>query len=450
MTALSLASRLLVMALMLLANAFFAAAEVSLVSARRSRLHVLAAQNDRGALAALTLLADRERLLTVTQVGITLASLSLGWAGAELVFALLLNLVSPIEASPLGSPATAWVLRVLSLIGTFGLLTLAHVVLGGVVPRTFGAGQSDRVAVLLAPGLLLFSRLAEPLLRLAEVGKRRLSRPLQNPPADTAADDALEEVRFLVSAGISETRIPEVERAAIQHLLDLNEYVTREIMVPRTAMVSLPVTAPLEDVLGVVLEHQFSRYPVYEGSVERIIGILHVKDLLGTWEARRYANAKRRPPPPFRLAALLRKPMVVPETKPVGQLLGGLRDSHTQMALVVDEFGTISGIVTLEDAMEQVFGEIEDEHDERRLPPTVSGPLELEGSTLIRDLELRYGLTLPSEAGFETLAGFLLYRLGRIPQPGEVVVHGERRFTVLQMERNRIALVRVERVQTAA
>jgi CBS domain containing-hemolysin-like protein len=185
---------------------------------------------------------------------------------------------------------------------------------------------------------------------------------------------------------------------------------------------------------------------VYDRDPENIDGIVYAKDLLEMWQLRRVSRDQRRPTPPFDLRRYVRKPLVVPETKPIPQLIDEFRRSHSHMALAVDEFGTVVGLVTLEDAIEQVFGEIEDEHDLRLPPlPVVWDVLELEGTTPIRDLETMYGIELPAQAGFETLAGFLLYRLGAIPSPGDTVEHEGRRFIVEEMHRNRVTRVRIEK-----
>jgi CBS domain containing-hemolysin-like protein len=223
-------------------------------------------------------------------------------------------------------------------------------------------------------------------------------------------------------------------------------------MTPRHSIVSLPVDASLEQVLSVMTEHKFARIPVYEDRPEQITGIVNYKDLMRVWDERRFAHDRHRATRPFRLRRFLRKPLVVPETKPVNQLMAEFREHHTHMALVVDEFGTVTGLVTLADVLEQIFGEVSDEHDEVR-PPAPGDQekiINLEGSTTIRDLEMRYKVVLPGEAGFETLAGFLLFQFGYLPKVNESIEYGGRRFTITQMERNRIASVAIERLEPKA
>ena len=208
---------------------------------------------------------------------------------------------------------------------------------------------------------------------------------------------------------------------------------------------------PIDQVLRHMRENQYSRLPVYQGDPEHIIGYVHYKDMIRIWEERRIAIERKRVLRPFRLSSVLRKPLVVPETKPLNDLIDEFRTTHKHMAMVVDEFGTIVGLVTLEDALEQIFGEIGDEHDVKRPRQAAEAQvLEVEGSTTIRDLDMKYGLELPGDAGFETLAGFLLFQLGYIPKQGETVEYAGRRFTIREMDHNRIARVAIERIPVAA
>ena len=190
---------------------------------------------------------------------------------------------------------------------------------------------------------------------------------------------------------------------------------------------------------------------MYEDKPEHVIGTIHYKDLMRAWEQRKMAGGPSRAAPPFRLRPLPAEPLMVPETKPLNQLVDEFRAAHAHMALVVDEFGTFTGLVTLEDVLEQIFGPIGDEHDERRRLPKAGEPvIEVDGSTTIRELGSEYGVELPGDAGFETLAGFLLFRLGYIPARGDTVTFGPRTFIVQEMDRNRIARVRIVMARAAA
>ena len=194
------------------------------------------------------------------------------------------------------------------------------------------------------------------------------------------------------------------------------------------------------------MSSQHSRLPVWEGQREQIVGIVFFKDMLRVWQDRRTARRQGRPQTMFHLQRVMRKPLIVPETKPAPQMLDEFRLGHTHMAMVVDEFGTVTGILTVEDILEQIVGEIQDEFDEKLMvPDETSALVDVDGAMTIVDLEASYGVELPANAGFETLAGYILYRLGHVPKVGEAVAFEDRVFTIVSMERNRIAQVRVEK-----
>jgi CBS domain containing-hemolysin-like protein len=434
-------SRFLISVIIVLVNAFFAASEVALVSSRLSRLKELAEGGNVGAQAAISLLSNSERLLSVVQVGVTLASLALGVAAEKPLEEWLIR-----SLSPLGVYLPSGVVTGFSVVMSYLIMTFFHVVIGEVVPKNVAIEKSERLAVVVSPVLLVFYRGAEPFVLILERSASFVSKVL-GLRGQQAGGHSVEELKFILSSSLREGVIEGFSGTSIQRLMELQEYLTREIMVPRNEVVSVPVASSLDQLLRIANEHQYSRLPVYEGGPEHLVGYVHTKDLLRVWEDRRIATAKRRSVRPFELRHFLRTLPVVPESKPVVQLLDEFRQSHAHMAMVVDEFGTTVGIVTLEDLVEQVFGEIEDEHDVRR--PKVSraaSVLFVEGTIPIRDLEVQYGINLPAEGGYETLAGFLLYRLGYIPNPGDEVEQEGRRYVIEEMDRNRIARVRVERI----
>ena len=233
--------------------------------------------------------------------------------------------------------------------------------------------------MLVAPVLLVFYRVSEPFVFMIERTSSMISKLMGLRGETHGGGHSAEELKFIVSTSRDQGHLHHFEEDAIQHLLDLQNYSAREIMVPRNDIVSVSVDAPLDQVLRLLIDHQYSRLPVYERKPENIIGVVHYKDLTRVWEERRQATERRRPVMPFRLRRLIRKPMVVPETKPLNQLVDEFRQNRNHMAIVVDEFGTIVGMVTLEDVLEQVFGEIGDEHDEsREAPSTEAKMLDLE------------------------------------------------------------------------
>ncbi|HVO98815.1 MAG TPA: hemolysin family protein [Bryobacteraceae bacterium] len=431
--------RLILLAAIVALNGFFAAAEVSLLSVRRSRLKELADQGNAGARAALDLLANPSRLLSATQVGVTLASLGLGWAGEDTVYQILLRILYPLI-----NPSTTQWLHWLSFALAFLSISLVHVVIGEVVPKNLAIERADRLALLMAPALLAFLRLSAPFVFIVERVSSALSKAMGLKGGHAGGGHSPEELKFIVESSRIEGHLEGFEEDVIQKVLELRDVNARQIMTPRIDIISVSVDTSLDELLRVTLEHKFSRLPVYDGKPEHIIGVVHYKDLVRAWQERKSAADRRIPPRPFRLRRYLRDVLVVPETKPLPQLVDEFRRKHAHLAMVVDEFGTITGLVTLEDVLEQIFGEIGDEHDVRRPLPIAGAPVvEVDGSTSIRDLGSQYEIELPGDAGFETLAGFLLFRLGYIPSPGESVTYGTRTFIVEEMDRNRIAKVKI-------
>jgi len=438
--------RLILVALLIGLNGFFAAAEVALLTVRGSRLRQLGEEGQSGAQTALNLLASPARLLSVTQVGVTLSSLGLGWAGEETLFRIIQSLIHPSW-----NPLAMNIVHGASLLLAFLAISYLHVVVGEVVPKNLAIATADRLAVTVAPALLIFYRISLPFVLVIEKSSGALTTMLRLGGHHRAGGHSAEELKLIVTSSRGLGYLPEAQEDMIHRVLDLSEIFVREIMVPRNDIISVSAEATLDQVLHTMIEHQHSRLPVYEEKPEQIIGLLHYKDLLPVWEERREAIRVGRPSRAFRIRRLLRKHLVVPETKPVGQLLAEFQQGHSHMAMVVDEFGTIVGLVTVEDVLEQIVGPIQDEYDEKteaQAGPSEAGEVELDGATRIRDLETEHGIEIPAEAGFETLAGFLLYRLGYIPHAGEHVEFGGRRYTVLDMDRNRIARVRIERVDT--
>ena len=261
----------------------------------------------------------------------------------------------------------------------FLLISYAHIVFGEVVPKNLAIENADRLAVLVAPALLVFSRLSAPFIFFAEASAAAISRWIGLRGGHGGGGHSAEELKFIVSSSRREGHLHRFEEDAIQALLELSNYYAREIMVPRNAIVSVSVDASLDQVLRRMREHEYSRLPVYEGDPEHIIGYVHYKDMMRIWEERRIASAKKRVA--ASLSSLAR----------AAQAAGGAGNQAAErsdrrisrhphhMAIVVDEFGTIAGLVTLEDALEQIFGEIGDEHDVKRPRPATEAPADRGG-----------------------------------------------------------------------
>lgn len=436
--------RLMLMFIIIGVNGFFAAAETALVSVRPSRLRQMADQGVVGAHAAMSLLANPERLLSVSQVGLTLASLALGWLGEATLDGMFMTLFSAVR-----TPATEAVIRIVSLVCAFAIMTFTHVVFGEVVPKNVAIDKSDRLAVIVAPVLLVFYKLVEPFVWVIERASGIFSRLIGVHGHQHGAHSP-EELKFVVAASHSAGQLTEFEREAISRIIDLQEFSVRQVMVPRSQMVTVEIDADIDEVLQLMSGSRYSRLPVCQKSLENPIGFVHVKDVLDFWAQRRQSNYRRRAVEPFKLSRIVRKAPIVPESRALHLVLDDLREKHAHVALVVDEFGTVSGLVSIEDVFEQIFGEIEDEFDLQTAQPAMEddGGFEIDGTISLRDLETQYGVLLPPGDSYETVAGYLLFRLGRIPATGDSVEYDERRFTVTQMDFNRVARIQIDRLGT--
>lgn len=435
--------RLLFLAFILAVNGFFAASEVALLSVRESRLRHLAEEGVAGARVALALLAQPEKLLSVTQIGVTLASLGLGWAGEDTLFDIAIGLFHPVL-----TPGREVYLRAAAFVLAFLVMTFCHVVIGEVVPKNLAIDKADRLAVVVAPVLMLFYRVTSVFVSVVEGSSRAIARLFGVRASHRGGGHSAEELKLVVSSSRFAGNLPKSQEAMILRVLDLDGLSVREIMQPRRDIMSVPSTATLDDVLKAMVESGHSRLPVWLDKPEQMVGAVYFKDMLRVWHERRVGLRMGRPAPLFSLQQIMRKPLIVPETKPLPQMLEEFRLRHAHLALVVDEFGTVTGLLTVEDVLEQIVGEIGDEFDEM-LPPQLrveTDQVELDGSLSIRDFASVYGVELPVDAGFETIAGYILSRLGYIPKAGEFIDFEGRRYTVTRMERNRIAGVRVERL----
>jgi CBS domain containing-hemolysin-like protein len=438
----SFSFRLLLLPVLLGINSFFAAAEVALVSVRQTRMRQLAEAGDERAKAVLDLRENSDRLLSAVQLGVTLASLGLGWAGEDTVYRLI-TLVLP---QP-GFAHAAEAMHLLAFAIAFGIITFLHMVVGEVVPKNLALERTERLALAVAPALEWFARATHFFVRVVENAATLLSRALGLRGAPAVSSHSGDELKLIVTASRRGGDLGAAQEDLLHNVIDFQDLTVRQVMVPRNEMVSLPVEAGLERVVRLLVEHGYSRVPVYEGSPEHIIGILYAKDLWPLWQEQQRSLLAGRPLRPFRLAAMIHPHRVVPETKPLHQMLAEFQQQRYHMAMVVDEFGTIVGLLTVEDVLEQIVGEIRDEHDlpEPAREASEAAVMELDGITNVRDLANLYGIELPYDAGFETLAGFLLHKLGTIPQGGEEVEHEGCRFKVLEMAGHRIARVRIER-----
>ena len=432
---------MVVLALLLGINAFFSAAEVALVSVRETRIRELAEGGSRAARMVLKLLAAPDRMLSATQLGVTLASLGLGWAGESTVF----RVLEPVTSSLLVGRAAEFA-HVISFGVAFTLITFLHMAVGEVLPKNLALERAERLALSVAPPLQLFSQATSLFVTLVERTARLLSRMLGLKLTVSPSVHTAQELKLIVSLSQRQGKEAELREAMLHRAIDFHDVTVREVMVPRQEMVALPIDGTLDQVIDCVVRSQHSRIPVYDESPEHVVGVVYAKEIWSFVQQTRRWQMLDRPHPPFLLRAFTHNVSFVPETKFLYELLDEFQRRRFHMAMVVDEFGTLSGLVTVEDALEQIVGEIRDEH-ERVKPEELqigASVVEIDGNTNILDLDNQYGVELPYDAGFETLAGFLLSKLGYVPKGGESVTYDGRVFTVLEMEHNRISKVRIE------
>jgi CBS domain containing-hemolysin-like protein len=468
--------------LLILANAFFVAAEFALVSLRDTRIEQMLAADVPGARAVRRLQRDLDDFLPAVQLGVTLCSLALGWIGEPLAASTLMGWIS---ALPFAQAHALLYAHIIAVTLGFAFITYFHVVVGELVPKSLALRRAEALAVTVAPPMLFFMTVARPAVRLLKNSAAVILRGFDIPLTERAQVHSPEELKLIATAARRLGLLPPFQETLIHRALELEDVPVREIMTPRQKIFSLPSNLAVEAATAQVIEHTRSRVPVYDETrgPEHIVGVVYSKDLarlmfarqvsitkspgnpksmgahgpspLGTGES---LNLNTIQTPPDRhgldnltLRQIMRDILVVPETKSVLDLLRDLQQRRRQIAIVVDEYGSTVGLVTTEDAIEQLTGELEDEFDIAALPvlPTTGGAVLMDGSLNLRDLETQMQWDLPRDGGVETLAGFVLTRLGHIPKIGESITYDDRRLTVVEMDNRRIAKIRVEPAEQA-
>ena len=453
--------------MLILANAFFVAAEFAMVSTRDTRIEQLLAAKVPGARAVRRLQHNLEDFLPAVQLGVTLCSLAIGWMGEPLAANIVLSWIDLLPHPPVHAQAFAHAAALVAVILGFCFITYFEVTIGELVPKSLALRRAEALAVAVAPPMLIFMRMARPAVRVLKGSAALILRGFDIPMSERAAVHSPEELKLITTAARRLGILPRFQEMLIHRAIELDDVPVREIMTPRQRIFSLPSNMPVEEASAQVIEHMNSRVPVYDETKgpEHIIGVVYSKDLSRLM----FFRPKTQPRPaqggagesptarpagpqmglPFmelRLRQVMREVLVVPETKSALALLREFQKRRRQMAIVVDEYGSTVGLVTAEDAIEQLTGELEDEFDDPARPvlANAQGTLVLEGSANLRDLETQMQWNLPRDGGVETLAGFMLSRLGRIPRGGESVEFEGRRLTVMEMDGRRIAKIRVD------
>lgn len=437
--------RLLGLFALVAVNGFFAAVEFSLVAVRLSRVRQLVEQGRFRAKIVLELMGKLDRVVSGVQVGITLTSLGLGALGEST----LATLLTPFVANMPGRHALILVHGV-SLAVAFLFLTFLHVVLGELVPKSISLQRAERVALLVAFPFQWYLEVFRPAISLLDGASRWVLRGLgfSGRTSHTQIHSA-EELQIQIQQARERGLVGTEEEKFILGAIELDRMQTRELMVPRPDIHLVTADTTLDDLMRVFVTTQRSRLPVFEGKGEHVLGYVHIKDIVWVLLDRERRKEEGWPAPEFNLRSLLHEIVIVPESKPVSELLVELRRSHHWMAMIVDEFGTILGLITLEDILEQLIGEIHDEFDVVEKPLVVGqgadAAMIFDASLGLRDLESQYNILLPEDPSYATVGGFVLARLGFIPRGGESFDFDGYRFTVVEMDRRRVARVKIQK-----
>jgi CBS domain containing-hemolysin-like protein len=427
-------------------NAFFVATEYALLSVRRTRLEQLSNEGNSQAKLVLTLLSDMVALFSGTQLGVTVISLLMGWMGE----AIMADAIDHYLEGYLGRFTRAALAHSVSVGLAFLLITMLLMVLGELVPKAMAYDNAEGFALSVARPMFLFLRLSRYPVRLLDTLANGVIRSMHRTPVRSHGPaHTAEEVKLIVSGIRKRGLLDEEQEEMIHSVFDLDRVRVREIMVAWNRITLLPVTTDLPMLLDRVVKDQHSRIPIYDSLPDQIVGVLYTKDLLAVMSDR--ARAAVPPETGFDLRTILHQPMIVPEGMSLTQMLKEARRRHSQMALVVDEFGTFVGLVTIEDVLEQIVGEIQDEYDreESAVRKVGENVLVVDASISLRDLASERDIILPRGAGYETLAGFVLARLGFIPKGGESFIFEYRRYTVMEVEGRRVSKIRIETLPQA-
>jgi len=418
-----------VVLLLVVVNGFFVASEFALVAIRRSRIEVLAEDGDRRAILLLELIDNLNAYISATQLGITMASLALGWIG-EPAFASLLE-------APLNGHVSDAVRHTISFALAFSTITFLHIVLGELAPKTLALERTERIALAIAWPMRLFHKLFRwPIWLLDWAGTRTVRLFGLQPSFDYTSVYTSNELRNLIDISRKNGSIEADEQKLLIGVFEFSDTEVREVMVPRSAVEALPVTATFKETRKVFRTLGYSRMPVYRNQLDNIVGIFYRRDLEPYLEHPHTDD--------FDLAKLVHSPRFIPAAAQLSTALRQMQSSRIHLAVVVDEYGGIEGIVTLEDLLEEIVGEIVDEFDEESLAQILedNGSYVLDGMLSVRYINERLNLHLPEDAHYNTVAGFMLAQGGQLMQSGESIEYDEGKFTVESMDRRRIRRVR--------
>jgi CBS domain containing-hemolysin-like protein len=419
---------LVAVVVLVLANAFFVAAEFALVGARKTRLDEMAQSGDGKARLARRAVQSLDRYISATQLGITLASLGLGWIGEPALAGLIENGFSWLP----GTLATIATHAVASVIA-FMIITVLHIILGELVPKAISLLYPEVVSSWLAAPLMGFTWvMAGPIAVLNGTANRLLRVLGIDPPGETERLHSPEEIRMLVEQSTEGGSLLQKDARLLEGVFEFSEKTAQEVMTPRTQIAALNADLKVEEAADQVAVYGRSRYPVHTESLDEIIGVVHAKDILAALRAR----------PGQTIRVIMRPPLFVPGTREVEDVLADMKRLKTHLAIVLDEYGGTAGLVTMEDLLEEIVGPIYDEYDPQdRIDPSGGAP-RLDGSMTISEFNAEFGANL-DDTDYTTVGGYIFGQLGRLPRPGDRVSVGGFTFEVAEMEGRRVKTIRL-------
>ena len=434
--------KILLVIILVLANGFFVASEFALVAVRKSRIEALAAEGDKAAVRLLGMLNNLNAYISATQLGITLSSLGLGWIGEPAVAAILEPLLIRLgELTGAEFLTSGTVLHTISFAVAFSFITFLHIVFGELAPKTAALELSERVSFLVAAPLLIFYKIFSYPIRLLDwAGTKTVRLFGLHPSGEHGSSYTEEEIRSLINLSQESGHLNEEERRLINKVFEFSQTTVKEAMIPRTEIIAVAENCSLDEIAEVVHRHGLSRLPVYRGSLDEVVGVIYAKDVLND-----FLN-----PEAFSLEKIMRKPRYVVDTAYLEDVLRQMQKEKFHFGFVVDEHGGVEGIITLEDLLEEIVGDISDEHDEEvneQIDPQPDGSYLLDGSLAVRDLNRRLEMNVPVSEGYTTIAGFLMSEAGEILNEGQSVPFNGHVFKVEKVDNRRIKQVRMEKVE---
>ena len=427
-------SNWLIVFVLLLVNGFFVAAEFAIVKARRTKIEQLTKDGNVDAKLALRALEDMNYFIAAVQLGITIASIGIGWFGSPTVEKMLAPVLDNLPAG------YGHLAHIITAVVAFFTVTLLHVVLGEQVPKCVALQYPEKISLYVAKPMDIFMTIARPFVWLLNVSCNIILKIFKVPTSSARVVYTLEDLDLMVDASFDEGVLNETEKDMIHNVFQFSDLTAREVMIPRTDMICVPNDMSFEDLNKLAAENQYTRYPVYDGDIDHITGLVHVKDL--------YSLALK--DEVRTVQDLQRNIMLVPETMTMDNLVREFKKNKGQMAIVVDEFGGTSGIITLEDVMEEIFGDVQDEFDEEaEFDIKEIKPNHYLANGMMRLDELANFFDVPDEKleddDVDTIAGLVVKELGRLAQLDDVVKYHEFTFTVKEIDGARITKLLIVR-----